>query len=187
MPCKSCKYDIDIEFVKAEAKLKNKSITLEDVKAWMHKAVEQKKQLRGYNSFVAQRAKQEYQMDLFFISKKDFPTEEYIGGLLIVDIFTKFINIVPIKTKKNPEILEAIKKIINKMGKPESMYTDNEGAWSAGTKVDKYFKEQNINHIITLSHAAVAERSIRTIKDEIYKRVKLPSDTNRSLLLFQIL
>ena len=83
-----------------EAKQKDKSITLDDVKKWMHKAVEQKKQLRGYNSFVAQRPKQEYQMDLLFISKKDFPNEEYIGGLLIIDIFTKFISIVPIKTKK---------------------------------------------------------------------------------------
>jgi hypothetical protein len=170
-----------------EAKQKDKSITLDDVKKWMHKALEQKKQLRGYNSFVAQRPKQEYQMDLFFISKKDFPNEEYIGGLLIVDIFTKFINIVPIKTKKIPEILEAIKTIINKMGKPESMYTDNEGAWSAGTEIDKYFKANKINHLITLSHAAFAERSIRTIKDEIYKRAKPPSDTNWSSLLFQIL
>ena len=170
-----------------EARQKDKSITLDDVKKWMHKAVEQKKQLRGYNSFVAQRPKQEYQMDLFFISKKDFPNEEYIGGLLIVDIFTKFINIVPIKTKKIPEILEAIKTIINKMGKPESMYTDNEGAWSAGTEIDKYFKANNINHLITLSHAPFAERSIKTIKNEIYKRVKLPSDVNWDSLLFQIL
>jgi len=53
--------------------------------------------------------------------------------------------------------LEAIKTVIGKMGKPESMYTDNEGAWSAGTEIDKYFKETGINHIITLSHAAVAD------------------------------
>ena len=170
-----------------EAKKKDKSITIKDVKDFIDKHVEQKKQLRGMNSFIAQRPKQEYQMDLFFISKKDFPNETYVGGLLMVDIFTKFINIIPIKTKTIPEILEAIKTVIGKMGKPESMYTDNEGAWSAGTEIDKYFKETGINHIITLSHAAVAERSIRTIKGEIYKRVKLPSATNWSELIYQIL
>jgi len=170
-----------------EAKKKDKTITMKDVKQFIDKHVEQKKQLRGYNSFVAQKPKQEYQMDLLFISKKDFPNEENIGGLLIVDVFTKYINIVPIKTKKIPEILEAIKTIIKKMGKPESMYTDNEGAWSAGTEIDKYFKANNINHIITLSHAPFAERSIKTIKNEIYKKVKPPSDTNWSSLLFQIL
>ncbi len=73
-----------------------------------------------------------------FISKKDFPNETYVGGLLMVDIFTKFINVIPIKTKTIPEILEAIKTVIGKMGKPESIYTDNEGAWSAGTEIDKY-------------------------------------------------
>ena len=170
-----------------EAKKKDKSITLADVKKFIDKHVEQKKQLRGMNSFIAHRPKREYQMDLFFISKKDFPKEQYVGGLLMVDIFTKYINIIPIKTKTIPEILEAIKTVLAKMGKPESIYTDNEGAWSLGTEIDKYFKDNDINHIITLSHAAVAERSIRTIKSEIYKRVKLPSETNWSELLYPIL
>ena len=170
-----------------EAKKKDKTITMKYVKDFIDKHVEQKKQLRGMNSFIAQRPKQEYQMDLFFISKKDFPNESYIGGLLMIDIFTKFINIIPIKTKTIPELLEAIKTIISKMGKPESIYTDNEGAWSLGTEIDKYFKDNSINHIITLSHAAFAERSIRTIKNEIYKRVKLPSQSNWSDLLYPIL
>ena len=72
----------------------------------------------------------------------------------MIDIFTKFINIIPIKTKTIPELLEVIKTIISKMGKPESIYTDNEGAWSVGTEIHKYFKDNSINHIITLSHAA---------------------------------
>ena len=170
-----------------EAKKKDKTITIKDVKDFIDKHVEQKKQLRGMNSFIAQKPKQEYQMDLFFISKKDFPNEEYTGGSLMIDIFTKFINIIPIKTKTIPELLEAIKKVLNKMGKPESIYTDNEGAWSLGTEIDKYFKDNNIKHIITLSHAPVAERSIRTIKNEIYKRVKLPSDKNWNELIYPIL
>lgn len=170
-----------------EAKKKDKTITMKDVKDFIDKHVEQKRQLRGMNSFIARKPKQEYHMDLFFISKKDFPSESNIGGLLIIDIFTRFINIVPIKTKTIPELLEAIKTIINKMGKPESIYTDNEGAWSVGTEIDKYFKDNGINHLITLSHAAFAERAIKTIKNEIYKRVKLPSQTNWSDLLYQIL
>ena len=56
----------------------------------------------------------------------------------MIDSFTKFINIIPIKTKTRPELLEAIKTIISKMGKPESIYTDNEGACSLGTEIDKY-------------------------------------------------
>ena len=56
------------------------------------------------------------------------------------------------------------------------------------TDINKYFKKENINHIITLSHPNVSERAIRTIKDEIYKRTgKLPSDKKWSDLLYPIL
>ena len=170
-----------------EARQKDPSIKYEDVKKWLHKEVEQKKQLKGYNSFIANEPKEEYQIDLFFLKKSDFPTEDYIGGVLAIDIFSRFITIIPIKSKTIPEILEAIKTIFKKVGKPKSIYSDNEGAWSLGTEIDKYFKNENIKHIITLSHPAYSERAIRTIKGEIYKRVKIPSDKKWTELLYQIL
>jgi hypothetical protein len=166
---------------------KDKTITLDDVKQFVKTNVEQKKQLKGYNSFVANEAKFEYQIDLFFISLKDFPNERNIGGVLCIDVFNKCITIIPIQAKTIAVILDAIKQIINKVGKPKNVYTDNEGAWSRGSEINKYFKDENINHIITLSHPNVSERAIRTIKDEIYKRVKLPSDKNWSDLLYPIL
>jgi len=171
----------------AEARKKDKSITMQDVKDFIDKHVEQKKQLRGYNSFIAHGPKEEYQVDLFFLPKKDFPTESYIGGVIAIDIFTRFITIIPIKTKTIPDIMDAVKQILNKMGKPKTIYSDNEGAWSAGTEISKYFQDENIRHIITLSHPAFSERAIRTIKGGIYKRLKVPSDTNWSGLIFQIL
>ena len=170
-----------------EAKQKDPTITYADVQNWINKTVEQKKQLKGYNSFIANEPRQEFQIDLFFINRNDFPNEEYVGGILAIDIFSRFITIIPIKSKTIPEILEAIITIIKKMGKPQSIYSDNEGAWSVGTQIDKYFKEQNIKHIITLSHPAYSERAIRTIKNEIYKRVSTPSDKNWNELLYPIL
>jgi len=169
-----------------EARKKDKSITMKDVKEFIDKHVEQKKQLRGYNSFIAHEPKEEYQVDLFFLPKKDFPKEQYIGGVIAIDIFTRFITIIPIKSKTIPEILEAIKEIIKKMGKPQTVYSDNEGAWSAGTDISKYFHQENIRHVITLSHPAFSERAIRTIKTQIYKRVKPPTDTNWTSLLYPI-
>ena len=169
-----------------EARKKDKSITMQDVKEFISKHQEQKKQLRGYNSFIAHAPKEEYQIDLFFIPKKDFPNETFIGGVIAIDIFTKFISIIPIRSKTIPEIFEAIKQIIQKMGKPKNIYSDNEGAWSVGTEISKYFQEQHINHIITLSHPAFSERAIRTIKNNIYKRVNTPADQNWTELLYPI-
>ena len=170
-----------------EARKKDKTITMQDVKEFIAKHSEQKKQLRGYNSFIAQGPKEEYQVDLFFIPKKDFPNETFVGGVIAIDIFTKFISIVPIKSKTIPEILEAIKEIIKKMGNPKSVYSDNEGAWSAGTEISKWFQDENIKHIITLSHPAFSERAIRTLKGQIYKRVKTPSPEKWTEFLYPIL
>ena len=147
-----------------EARQKDPKITYEDVKNWLHKEVEQKKQLKGYNNYIAKETREEYQIYLFFLKPSDFPNEEFVGGILAIDIFSRFITIIPIKSKTIPEILEAIKAIINKMGKPKVVYSDNEGAWSLGTEIDKYFKNEGIKHIITLSHPAYSERAIRTIK-----------------------
>ena len=81
-----------------EARAKDPSIKYEDVKKWLHKEVGQKKQLTGYSSFIANEPNEEYQIDLFFSKKSDFPTEEYIGGVLAIDICSKFITIIPIKS-----------------------------------------------------------------------------------------
>ena len=74
-----------------EARKKDPTITYADVQKWLHSKVEQKKQLKGYNSFIANEPREEYQIDLFFINRTDFPNEEYIGGILAIDIFSRFI------------------------------------------------------------------------------------------------
>ena len=55
-----------------DARKKNPSITYADVKNWIDKTVQKKTQLKGYNSFIAHESQEEYQIDLFFINKKDF-------------------------------------------------------------------------------------------------------------------
>ena len=55
-----------------EARKKDKSITLNDVKDLFKTNIEQKKQLKGYNSFIANEAKFEYQIDLFLFPQKTF-------------------------------------------------------------------------------------------------------------------
>ena len=43
--------------------------------------------------------------------------------------------------------------------KPETLMSDNEGAFISN-EVQRYFKEQDIEHITTLGHANFAEREI---------------------------
>ena len=153
----------------ADAIKYDNTITLQDVKDWKAKNIEQTKNLRGFNSFIAEKPFQEFQIDLFFLPDLK---EDAIGGLLFIDIFTKYVVVIPIQTKLPKEILEALKTGFDKMGgKPETMYSDNEGSFNANI-VKKYLDEFKIRQIFTLGHAAYAERAIRTIKGMIYKRVE---------------
>jgi len=158
----------------ADAKKYDPTITYEDVKKWKEGHAERKTNLKGYNSFVANKPFEEFQMDLafFYDLNKEEDDFTYVGILLMVDIFTKYTTATLVQNKQIPTILEAIKEDIQKMGgKPETIYSDNEGAF-VSNEVQKYFKDSNIRHITTLSHAPVAERQIRTIKSMIYQRVE---------------
>ena len=151
-----------------DARLFNKDITYEDVKKWKDSNVERKRKLSGMNSFIAHEAFEEFQIDLMFFADLK---EKYNGGLLLVDIFSKYTTVIPLHGKTTDEILDALIEGIRKMhGKPKVIYSDNEPAFSS-TAVQTYLKENKIKHIITLGHAPVAERQIRTIKVMIYKKV----------------
>ena len=153
-----------------DAKKYDSSITYDDVKKWKEKHTERKTNLKGQNSFIAHKPAEEYQMDLMFFT--DLKDPDYIGGLLMVDIFTKYTVVIPIKTKQIPDVAAAIEEAIKKMGqKPITVYSDNEGAFVSNI-IQKYFKDNNIRHLTTLGHAPVAERQIRTIKYMIYQRVE---------------
>ena len=56
-------------------------------------------------------------------------------------------------------------------GKPETLYSDDEGSLNSKL-LENYFKEHNIKDITTRTHAAVAERAVRTIKDVILRRLE---------------
>ena len=153
-----------------DARAKDKTITLNDVKEWFIKNVEQKKQLRGQNSFIAPYPFYEFQMDLFFIN--DLENQKFRVGMLMIDIFTKYMVVVPIKSKGEGDIasgmIEGLKKI---NGKPELLYTDDETALNTQA-IQDYLKEQGIAHHRTRGHPNFSERAIRTYKDMLYKRIE---------------
>ena len=158
-----------------DAKQKDKTITMADINEFFRVNVEQKKQLRGYNSFVAPEHGYEYQVDLFFIGKKrdaDLENQKFKIGMVMIDIFSKYAVVIPLPSKETGDIASGILEGINKMGKkPDIIYTDDEGALST-TAMKEYFEKQKIKHIITRSHAWFAERFIRTFKFSLFKRVE---------------
>ena len=154
-----------------DARQKDKTITADDVNEFFKKNVEEKRKMRGQNSFVAPHAFWEFQLDLFFISKNDLENQKFRIGLILIDIFSKYATVIPIASKQPPDVLAGIMEGIKKMGgKPKMIYSDEEGSLFSSTITD-YLDEEKIELHTTRGHPAFGERFIRTYKDMLFKRV----------------
>ena len=165
-----------------EAREKDNSITLKNVRDWFTQNVERKKQLKGYNSFINDGAREEYQVDLAFFKAK----EEIQIGLVMIDISSKYAVCIPIASKETPDVLAGMMEGFQKMGgKPKFIYSDNEGALGSNL-FDEFCEEHKIKLITTRTHAWVAERFIRTLKNGINNRIEGTDKTWKDVL-FEVL
>ena len=152
-----------------DAKTYNPDVKYDDVKKWKEKNLPLKKNLRGFNSYIASAPYDEFQIDLMFFS--DLDDQKYRNALLMVDIFSKFVSVIPMNSKNEGDVLAALIEGFNEMkGTPKMIYSDEETSFMSKYTQD-LFKEKKITHITTRGHAPYAERAIRTIKNMIYQRL----------------
>ena len=158
-----------------KAKEQDPTINMVDVKEFMRKQPnKQIHKYRGSNSYTAPFSRYEFQIDIMDMkpltkepeTKIPIKNDEPRYGLVVIDIFSKLANVVPMKEKSGPITLSAMKESFNKMGFPMSVYSDNDRAFQAGVK--DFFEKEGITHVVTLTHANVVERFIRTMKICVY-------------------
>jgi hypothetical protein len=91
--------------------------------------------------------------------------------LSIIDVFSKYAWLVPLRDKKATTITKAFHKVIEDSGtQPKQIWSDKGGEyWNA--EFGKFLKKNNIGHYSTYgdSKCVVAERFNRTIKTWIWK------------------
>ena len=168
----------------AEARNVNPAITLEDVKVWKEKFIPRKAPMRGFNSYIAPRPKHSFQVDMFWykFEQPDAPKvagqrgRVYTGGVeqygvLAVDSFTKYAHIEPLDRKTEGKWKEAFVNIFRKMGQPKQIFSDPDSSLNSNG-IQSFFKDYGIEHIQTKEHAPIAERTIRTIKMLLDKRME---------------
>jgi hypothetical protein len=155
-----------------QARIKDPTITLDDVNKWMSKQPnKQRKPYRGQgNSYVAPFARFEYQIDIMDMVSLQTQNNQPRYALVVIDIFSKLGDAQPLHNKDSISVYNALVIILKKMGYPMSIYSDDDGAFKS--KVKTFFDGEGINHIVTSTHANVAERWIRTLKNGIHDRVR---------------
>ena len=87
---------------------------------------------------------------------------------LFIDIFTRYVWTVPLKTKTGQEMVRALKTVFETGRKCHQLRTDK-GTEYLNRYVEKYLKEVGVKHFETQNQpkSSYAERAIRTIKGRL--------------------
>ena len=91
--------------------------------------------------------------------------------LCVIDIFSKYAWVIPLKDKKSVSIVNAFQKILNDSNrKPNKIWVDN-GSKFYNSYFKKWLKDNDIemHSIRNEGKSVIAERFIRTLKIKIYK------------------
>ena len=167
-------YDMESGFLPAyklykKAKVERPTITLKEVQDWLKKQEsKQKKGYKFYNSFVNNAPLEEFQLD---IADMQFLKGSKKYMLVCIDVFSKYGYAIPLATKTAEECGNAFEIMLNKMGIPKDIYTQTMVRSGRG-KFAQIIEKYGIRSIITRTHAAFAERFIRTLKNMLTDRVE---------------
>ena len=93
--------------------------------------------------------------------------------LCVIDLFSRYAWVIPLKNKKRETIVEGFQKILNSSNrKPNKIWVDH-GSEFYNNKFKSFLKENEIEMYSTFNggKSVVAERFIKTLKNKIYKHM----------------
>ena len=83
--------------------------------------------------------------------------------MVLIDIFTRYSTVIPIKSKQPPNILAGVMEGMQKMkGTPEIVYSDEESSLYNKT-VEDYFKEERLTRNGVMPRLESRSNSVKTI------------------------
>lgn len=125
------------------------------------------------NKFIIRGLDDLWQGDLADMSSLASENDNYRYLLVIIDSFSKFLWVLPVKRKSAASVTEAIQKVLERASprKPDHFLVDKGGEFR-NSVLQNFMREAGINFYTTRNpdtKAAIAERSIRTLKGRIYR------------------
>ena len=157
-------------------KLHGKEITKKEVEDWLRKQDVYTTHFKTTYKFPTRRVithgiNDMWDVDLMDMSNLSKENDGVKFILIVIDIFSRFLYVEPLKDKGTTNTLAALKKVMMKSdAQPDTLRTDA-GKEFVGNPVSNFFAEREIYHQIATNEkkANYAERVIRTLKRKIYK------------------
>ena len=111
-----------------------------------------------------------WQMDLADMQPVSTENDGYRYLLVCIDVFSKFLWVIPLKTKTGPALVTAFKIILESGRKPQKIQTD-QGTEFFNKHFKALMKEEEIQLYNTYNgtKASVVERVIRTLKTRMWR------------------
>lgn len=108
--------------------------------------------------------------DLADVSNISSHNDGYKFLLVLIDIFSRYLFIIPLRNKHHQNIIDGLKSVFQTERKPHTLRTDK-GSEFKNRWVKTYLKKERINVIYTQNEtkANYAERVIRTMKNLMYR------------------
>jgi transposase InsO family protein len=140
---------------------------------------------RGDISFVAEGPLEQFQIDLIYMPKSWFNNGfKYIFAC--VDVFSKKADMIPLKDREQTTTTKAFEKILNNIGIPKTIYSD-QGSEFKNNTFQKLLDKHNIQIIFALGHAPFVESFNKTMKNRMMKYMKLKNTDNWSKIMTPVL
>ncbi len=128
----------------------------------------------------------QWQADLVVIPDLAEFNDNYVNILTVIDVFSKFAFVVPLKSKRGIDVIKAFQHIFSEFKrKPLKLQTD-QGKEFLNEPFQKFLKEQDIKFFTSFSDlkAAVCERFNRTLKSMMFRYLR-ENNTKRYIDVLQ--
>ena len=168
-----------IENVLKLAREKDKSITREDVKAFIEQQEVRQEvtRKRKEGSYVASAAREEFEADLADFGALAVPRY----ALVCVDVFSRMGAAIPLRSKSAEAMVPALDEVMRQMGTPVRIVTDN-GAEFDNVTVVSHLKRLGVELVTIQSFASHVERFIRTLKTQVNVQLRIQKEPLTELL-----
>jgi len=141
---------------------------------------------KHFNSVVANYPGDCYQIDIIVYSKYEKYKYKYI--LVVIDVYSRYVQIRPLTNRENPNINKNIIAIFETMGYPYRIQSDREFASKAFidlmSKCDVKLSFSDTNEI---NKNAIVERFNRTLRDLLKKYRLIYHDYNWTKYIYEII
>ena len=93
--------------------------------------------------------------------------------LCVIDLYSKYVFVIPLKNKKRISIVNAFDKIIKQSERKSNKIWVDQGSEFYNNNLKKWLSDNNIIMYSTYNEgkSVVAERFIRTLKNKLYKHM----------------